>query len=153
MSPTQQTHYDQIIAAAGVPPRALSDTAGLVLRWVAAGDSTMCGGLVELLERVRDAGFHEAEAFAMYPLYGVGETVAVTVTVAELAERGLPDGAVGVGWADRDECVRHALEAAGHCSAWDRNVRGIVMFKEQGLDCDVCRKSSASTPEAAGLLG
>jgi hypothetical protein len=87
------------------------------------------------------------------PLYGAGETITVTVTVGELTERGLPDRAVGVGWVDRDECARHALEGASHRSVWDRNVRGIVMFKEQDLDCDVCRMSPASMPEATGLLG
>jgi hypothetical protein len=74
MSPVQQQHYDQILAAACIPPWNLSDTTRLVLRWVAAGDSTVCGGLVELLERVRDGGFDEASDLAFHPaLRGRGD--------------------------------------------------------------------------------
>jgi hypothetical protein len=113
---------------------------------VAAGDSTVCGGLVELLEQVRDAGFDEAESLAMHPLYGPDETIAVTVTVGELAKRGLPDDATGVGWADRDECARHALEAARRRPVWDRNLCGIVIFDGDALDCDACRHLRSSTP-------
>jgi hypothetical protein len=140
MSPVQQQHYDQILAAAGIPPGELSDTARLVLRWVAAGDSTVCGGLVELLERVRESDLEEADAFTMYPLYGAGETVAVTVTVGELADRGLPDGAIGVAWTDRDECVSHAVDQARHRPAWEANLRGIVLFAGHAVDCRECRR-------------
>jgi hypothetical protein len=113
-----------------------------VLRWVAADDGTVCDGLVELVERVRDAGFDEASDLAYYPLYRADETVAVTVTVGELTERGLVDGAIGVGWADRDECTRHALEAARHRPVEDRCLRGIVVFAGRALDCDTCDQAS-----------
>jgi hypothetical protein len=57
MAPGQQAHYDRLVAAAGIPEGDLPDHVRLVLRWVAAGDATVCGGLADLLERVREAGF------------------------------------------------------------------------------------------------
>lgn len=89
MTAIQQAYHDRIVAAAGLHPWELSETARFVLRWLAAGDNTVCDGVVELVERVREAGFDEASDLALYPLYRADETVATTVTVGELAERGL----------------------------------------------------------------
>jgi hypothetical protein len=72
----------------------------------------------------------------------------VTVTAAELVERGMPDESVtGVAWADGDECIRHALAGAGKRATGQPDDRGILLYKGWWLDCDTCSPTDLPAPQ------
>jgi type II/IV secretion system protein len=142
---------DRLVAAVGVEPGRLPESARAALTSVARLGAGAVDRVVELVELAREAAVDEVEALMDYPLFRADESVTVTVTVGELVDYGLPADAIGVGWVDRDECRGHALAGAAGRPVADRNVRGIVLWEGMGLDCGTCRDEAPAATETAQI--
>jgi len=66
----------------------------------------------------------------------------------------MPDDAViGVAWADRDECIRHALAGATRRSSTNPDDRGVLLYKGWWLDCRTCMAAAHPTEAPAPKQG
>lgn len=141
---TQRGRYWRILAAAGVEPGDLPAAGRRVLVKLADLGEGVCEGLCDLVSEARRVGFADGEDTAYGYEVGVpflrhDATVTVTIAAGELAERGLPDGAVvGVAWAEGDQCIRHALAGAGQRAATNPDDRGILLYKGWWIECGTC---------------
>lgn len=141
MGSLQREHYWRILAAAGVEPGDLSTAGRRVLVQLADLGEGVCEGLCDLVGEARRVGFADGEDTAYgyevgVPFFRHDATVTVTVAAGELAERGMPDGAViGVAWADGDECIRHAVAGARQRAAINRDDRGVLLYRGWWMEC------------------
>jgi hypothetical protein len=149
MTSEERQRFNEILAEAGIEPAELTTTGREVLAVLAAGGQFICKGICDLVAAARRSGYAEADEMADryedgVPFFRHDATVTVTVSAAELAERGMPDEAViGVAWDLGDECIAHALAGSAKRAAAGPDDRGILIYRGWWLDCLICMAEAA----------
>jgi hypothetical protein len=159
MSTEARKRFDEVLAEAGIEPAELTTTGREVLAMLATAGRFTCMGVCDLVAAARRSGEAAAEEAADryedgVPFFRHDATVTVTVSAAELAERGMPDEAViGVAWGDGDQCIRHALAGANERASTNPDDRGIVLYKGWWLECHTCRAVDRPTNVSSARQG
>jgi hypothetical protein len=139
-------NYFSIMAAAGlVVMDELSVDAHAFMLTIAKKNDRFLNAVRELAAAAHRAGYRKAsEDIALIKdgiaFYRNDGSVVVTVSVGELAERGLPDAdVVGVCWGPgEDMCLHHAHDYALKRAATGSDGRGVLIYATSDIRCFPC---------------
>ncbi|MGH9151555.1 MAG: hypothetical protein ACRD03_03905 [Acidimicrobiales bacterium] len=147
MSDEQHDNYFSIMEAARIVDMAeLSVYAHAVVLTIAGKDDNFLAAMREFAAAAHRAGYRDAtqdiatvkDGIAFYRDDG---SLVVTVSVGDLAERGMPDAdVIGVCWGPgEDTCLDHALTYADKQARHEADERGALIYAGQEMRCFVCR--------------